>query len=123
MIRALEPSGQPQALILAPFAKRELQRLAGRLHVEYESWMDSRRLHDPDELVGKLNGLGASVLVIELDFVFQEVFEAVPESQVRGDLQGGHESRRYRGCHDQRRRLSSTLPEGTHRPLRNTRWG
>ena len=54
--------GQPQALFLAPFTERELQRLAGKLHIEYESWMDSRLLHDPDELVGKLNGLGASVL-------------------------------------------------------------
>ena len=78
VIRALEPSGQPQALFLAPFTERELQRLAGKLHIEYESWMDSRLLHDPDELAARLNGLGASVLVIELDFVFEEVFEAVP---------------------------------------------
>ena len=68
----------PQGLILAPFAERELERLAGRLRVEYESWMDSRRMHDPEELAARLNGLGASVLVIELDFVFDEVFEAVP---------------------------------------------
>ncbi len=67
-----------RALILAPFAARELERLAGKLLVEYESWMESRRLHDPNDLAAKLNNLGASVLVIELDFVFEEVFEAVP---------------------------------------------
>ncbi len=55
-----------------------MQRLSGRLDVEYESWMETGRLHDPEELAGKLNRLGASVLVVELDFVFEEVFEAVP---------------------------------------------
>ncbi len=75
---------QCHGLILAPFAERELERLAGRLHIEYESWMDSRRMHDPDELAARLNGLGASVLVIELDFVFEEVFEAVPSLKFVG---------------------------------------
>ena len=74
----------PRALILAPFADRELKRLADKLLVEYESWMDSRRLHDPNELAVKLNNLGASVLVIELDFVFEEVFEAVPSLKFVG---------------------------------------
>ncbi len=61
-----------------------MQRLARRLDVEYESWMESGRLHDPEELAVKLNGLGASVLVVELDFVFEEVFEAVPELKFVG---------------------------------------
>ncbi len=77
-------NNQPQALILAPFAEGELQRLAGRLDVEYESWMESGRLHDPEELARKLNQRGASVLVVELDFVFEEVFEAVPELKFVG---------------------------------------
>ena len=59
-------------------------RLARRLDVEYESWMESRRLHDPEELAAKLNDLGASVLVVELDFVFGEVFEAVPSLKFVG---------------------------------------
>ena len=75
---------RPQALILAPFTEGELQRLASKLHIEYVSWMDSRRLHDPDELAARLNGLGASVLVVELDFVFEEVFEAVPSLKFVG---------------------------------------
>ena len=74
----------PQGLILAPFAERELERLAGRLRVEYESWMDSRRMHDPDELAARLNKLEASVLVVELDFVFEEIFEAVPSLKFVG---------------------------------------
>ena len=59
-------------------------RLSDRLQVEYESWMDSRRMHDPDELAAKLNGMGASMLVVELDFVFEEVFEAVPDLKFVG---------------------------------------
>ena len=35
--------GLPRGLVLAPFAELELQRSAGSLHIEYESWMDSRR--------------------------------------------------------------------------------
>lgn len=79
-----QTDSKSRALILAPFAEEELRRLAGRLHVEYESWMESRRMHDPDELAAKLNGLGASVLVVELDFVFDEVFEAVPSLRFVG---------------------------------------
>ena len=69
---------RPRALVLAPFSKAGLERLAARVDVDHESWMDSGRLHDPEELAGKLNELGASILVVELDFVFEEVFEAAP---------------------------------------------
>ena len=79
-----QPGALPQGLILAPFVVGELRRLRARLYVEYESWMDSRRMHDPDELAAKLNGLRASVLVVELDFVFEEVFEAVPSLKFVG---------------------------------------
>lgn len=80
---------RPRSLVLAPFAEADLRRLSGRLHVEYESWTDSRRLLDPDELGAKLNGLGVSVLVIELDFVFEEVFEAVPSLKFVGICRAG----------------------------------
>ncbi len=63
------------ALILAPFAEQQLQRLRRRLRVDYRSWMATRRLMDPDELVCTLNDGGVSVLVVESDFVFEEVFE------------------------------------------------
>ena len=79
-----ESVGLPHGLILAPFAERELERLGERLDVEYESWMDSRRMHDPEELAARLNKLGATVVVVELDFVFEEVFEAVPSLKFVG---------------------------------------
>ena len=113
---------QPQALILAPFAERELQRLAGKLHIEYESWMDSRLLHDPDELAAKLNGLGASVLVVELDFVFEEVFEAVPSLKFVGICRAATSHVDIEAATANGVAVVNT-PEGTHRPLRNTRWG
>ena len=83
-----DAAGRPRALILAPFSNRALRRLAGRLDADYESWMDSGRLHDPDELAARLNDRGASILVIELDFVFEEVFEAAPYLEFVGICRG-----------------------------------
>ena len=74
-----ESDPRPCALILAPFAERELVRLAGKFRVEYQSWMDSRRIHDPEELATKINSLRAAILVVELDFVFEEVFRAAAD--------------------------------------------
>ncbi len=48
------------------------------MEVHYESWMETGRIHDPEELAAKLNERSESVLVLELDFVFEEVFEAAP---------------------------------------------
>ena len=83
-MQTAETDRRTKALILAPFAEGELERLSRRLHVKYESWMDSRRVRGPDELAAKLNALGASVLVVELDFVFEEVFKAVPSLKFVG---------------------------------------
>ena len=66
------------ALILAPFAERYLRRLRRRLDVVYRPWTETRRLHSPEELIEALQSTSASVLVVEADFVFEEVFEAVP---------------------------------------------
>ena len=73
-----EAGARPRALMLAPFSNRGMKQLAGRVDPDYESWMDSGRIHDPEELAAKLNERRASILVVELDFVFEEVFEAVP---------------------------------------------
>jgi autoinducer 2 (AI-2) kinase len=73
-----------RALILAPFAGAELERLRGRLDVVYESWLESGRLWDPDELGARLAREDFAVLVVEADFVFAEVFEAAAELQLVG---------------------------------------
>jgi D-3-phosphoglycerate dehydrogenase len=73
-----------RALILAPFAERYLRRLRRSLEVVYDSWTESRRLHSPEELAARLRQEEASVLVVEADFVFDEVFEAVPALRLVG---------------------------------------
>ena len=84
MTKLPESVPRPCVLILAPFDERELARLSGRFHVEYESWMDSRRIHDPDELATKVNSLRVSVLVVELDFVFEEMFRVAADLKFVG---------------------------------------
>ena len=73
-----ESVSRPRARILAPFSDAGLERLADRVEVHYESWMDSGRIHDPEELAARLNERSESILVLELDFVFEDVFEAAP---------------------------------------------
>ena len=67
---------RPAALILAPFSADALERLEGRVDVTHESWMDTLRLQDPEELGLRLGDMGATALVVESDFVFDETLEA-----------------------------------------------
>ena len=66
------------ALILAPFSQAALAALSERLTVTYESWLETRRIHDPEELGQRLADMGAVAVVIESDFAFEEMFEAAP---------------------------------------------
>ena len=72
------------ALVLAPFSPGELQRVLVRLDVTYESWMETRRLLDSDEIVRRIADEKIDVLVIESDFVFEEVFEEAKTLQLVG---------------------------------------
>ena len=67
-----------RALILAPFSDRYLARLRSRFDVAYESWLETNRIQDPDELGARLAKEDIAALVVEADFVFEEVFEAAP---------------------------------------------
>jgi D-3-phosphoglycerate dehydrogenase len=73
-----------RALILAPFTERYLQRLRRSLEVVFDSWTESRRLHSSEELAARLRQEGAAILVVEADFVFDEVFEAAPGLRLVG---------------------------------------
>ena len=73
-----------RALVLAPFSPRELKRIRARLDVTYESWMDTRRLLDPDEIVRRIADETIDVLVVETDFVFEEVFEGAKTLRLVG---------------------------------------
>ena len=72
------------ALILAPFTDDCLERLRVVAEVDYESWLHTRRLYDPEELGARLAASGTSVLVVEADFVFDEVFAAAPTLRLVG---------------------------------------
>ena len=65
-----------KALILAPFHQPALERLKSRLDVIYESWTDTRKLLAPEELIERIQNHGLQIVVIEADFIFDEVFES-----------------------------------------------
>lgn len=73
-----------RALILAPFSERWLVRLRRRVDVVYESWLDTNRLQDPEELGARIAAEEFNALVVEADFVFEEVFDAAPGLRLVG---------------------------------------
>lgn len=73
-----------RVLILAPFSARQLDRLRRRCGVTYESWLDTNRLQDPDELAARLDREGIGALIVEADFVFEEVFVGAPGLKLVG---------------------------------------
>ena len=72
------------ALILAPFSASGIELLRRRLDITHESWLDTGRLQDPDELGARLDEDRVSVLVVEPDFVFEESFEAAGSLRLVG---------------------------------------
>lgn len=76
------------ALILAPFDESQLERLRDRMDVSYESWLDTRRLTDPDDLAGRILSEDISTLVVEADFVFEETFQQCPNLRFVGVCRG-----------------------------------
>ena len=78
-----------RALILAPFAQDALDSLGHTLPVTYESWTDTRRLYSPPELSQRINVEGISILVVEADFVFDEVFQQSGPLKLLGTCRNG----------------------------------
>jgi len=68
-------SDKPRALVLNPFEPLALRELKTRADVMYESWLDTRRLLSPDELTERIESGNLQILVVEADFVFDEVIE------------------------------------------------
>ena len=67
-----------RALVLAPMTPDSLDALNELLPVTYESWTDTQRLADPEELAARIEAEGVSVLVVEADFLPQELFQQAP---------------------------------------------
>ncbi|HEX78498.1 MAG TPA: hypothetical protein G4O03_08875 [Dehalococcoidia bacterium] len=75
-----------KALLLAPFSPSALERLRSQVEVTYESWLDSRRLLSPKELVQRLQGV--TILIVEADFIFDEVFAGAGDLKFLGVCRG-----------------------------------
>ena len=52
--------------------------------VEYESWTETRTLQDPEELGLRLQREKITHLIVEADFIFEEVFQSAPNLQFLG---------------------------------------
>ncbi|MSQ11610.1 MAG: 3-phosphoglycerate dehydrogenase [Dehalococcoidia bacterium] len=63
-----------KALVLAPFLEESLGVLRRRVEVVYEPWTETRRLWDPRELAQRLRAEEIGIVVIEADFLFEDVF-------------------------------------------------
>ena len=66
---------RPSALILAPFEANILENLQMNLNITYESWVETRVIHDQERLKKKLTNNETTILVIESDFVLEEILD------------------------------------------------
>ena len=73
-----------KALILAPFSHHALQELSKSLTISYESWTETRKLYDPHELAQRINDEDVRILVVEADFLFEEVFQEAEPLRLLG---------------------------------------
>ncbi len=71
-----------KSLVLAPFSDAGLARLRALGGAIYEPWTATQTLWDPEELGLRLGAEGCGALVVEADFVFEELFAAAPQLEV-----------------------------------------
>jgi D-3-phosphoglycerate dehydrogenase / 2-oxoglutarate reductase len=67
-----------KTLVLAPFTPTGLAALSDLGEVVYEPWTDTQEIHDPQELGARLEAEDFDALVVEIDFLFEELFDAAP---------------------------------------------
>ena len=72
------------ALILAPFDEGQLKRLTVEMRVTYESWLNTLKLTDPDDLAARIVSERISILVMEADFLFADTFADAPGLELVG---------------------------------------
>jgi D-3-phosphoglycerate dehydrogenase len=65
-------------LVLAPFSASGLAALRGFGEVAYEPWTQTQEIQDPEELGRRMASDGFDALVVEIDFLFEELFDAAP---------------------------------------------
>ena len=77
-----------KALILAPFSEGPLTQVRSVADVTYESWLDTGVMQDPEELGARLMHEEVVILVVESDFVFEEIFKEAPSLRFVGACRG-----------------------------------
>lgn len=77
-----------KTLILAPFYPPALEKLREITETIYQSWTDTRKLFSPEELGRRLREEDCQILVVEADFVFEEIFEQAPGLRFVGVCRG-----------------------------------
>jgi D-3-phosphoglycerate dehydrogenase len=65
-------------MVLAPFSAEGLAALDALGGATCEPWTETQRLYDPQELGARLEAEGFDAVVVEADFLFDELFEAAP---------------------------------------------
>ncbi|MDA0797996.1 MAG: hydroxyacid dehydrogenase [Chloroflexi bacterium] len=67
-----------KTLIFAPFSTSGLAALRDLGDIVYEPWTDTQEIQDPEELGQRIAADGVDALVVEIDFLFEELFDAAP---------------------------------------------
>lgn len=67
-----------KTLVLAPFSPSGLAALRELGDVVYEPWTDTQEIKDPEELGQRITTEGIDALVVEIDFLFEELFDSAP---------------------------------------------
>ena len=67
-----------KTLVLAPFSTDGLACLRDLGDVVYEPWTDTQEIQDPEELGQRIADEGVDALVVEIDFLFNELFDTAP---------------------------------------------
>ena len=73
-----------KALVLAPFSKEALELLGRLMPITHESWTETKMLYDPEELGLRMKEEGTSHLIVEADFIFEEVFQQASDLRFLG---------------------------------------
>ena len=77
-----------RALALAPMTPAWLEALRRVIPAVYESWTDTQALADPEELARRIEAEGISVLVVEADFLPEELFQQAPSLRLAAVARG-----------------------------------
>lgn len=65
-------------LVFAPFSSTGLASLRTHGSVVYEPWTETQTMWDPEELAARIESEGFDALVVEADFLFDELFSSAP---------------------------------------------